>query len=101
MTLEFTYDEVSERLEQFVANFLSGEKDVKRKKVFPHYWIVSVPSKDFKVSITCECIGHFHGVEQWSAVVQELNGEKSKFLLFEEEIEKWALEQRKLKGITT
>jgi hypothetical protein len=65
----------------------------------PHYWIVSVPSKNFNVAINCECIGHFHGIEQWCAVVEESTGNKSNFLLFENEIEEWAAEQRKLRGI--
>lgn len=99
MSLKFTHDEVSTRYEQFVQSFMSAEKGVERTKLLPHFWIVSVPSKDFKVAITCECTGHFHGIEQWCAVVEEPNGEKSNFLLFEEEIEHWAAEQRKLKGI--
>ena len=97
--LEFTHDEVSERYEQFVSNFLSSEKDVTRNKLLPHFWIISVPSKNFQVSITCKCTGRFHGIEQWCAVVEEPNGDKSNILLFEEEIEKWALEQRKLRSI--
>lgn len=99
MTLKFTDDEISARYEKFVENFMSAEKDVKRTKLFPHFWIVSVPSKDFKVAITCQCTGHFHGIEEWCAIVEEPNGEKSNYLLFEEEIEQWASEQRKLRGI--
>jgi hypothetical protein len=99
MLLEFTHEEVSNRYKEFVRNFMSGERNVVRTNLLPHYWIVSVPSKDFKVAITCECTGHFHGIEQWCAVVEEPNGEKSNFPLFEEEIEKWAAEQRKLRGI--
>jgi hypothetical protein len=99
MSLTFTHDEISNRYEQFVKNFMSSEKDVERIKLLPHFWIVTVPSKDFKVSITCECIGHFHGIEEWCAVVEEPNGEKSNYLLFEEEIEQWSSEQRKLRGI--
>ena len=99
MTLEFTHDEIVARYEQFVKTFLSSEKDVKRTKMLPHFWIVAVPAKDFKVAITCECIGHFHGIEQWCAVVEEPNGEKNNYLLFEEETEQWASEQRKLRGL--
>lgn len=99
MSLSFTHDEISTRYENFVKHFMSAEKDVERTKILPHFWIVSVPSKDFKVAITCECTGHFHGIEQWCAIVEESKGEKSNYLLFEEEIEQWASEQRKLRGI--
>lgn len=94
MSLKFNYDEVSTRFEQFVKDFLSDEKGVERTKLLPHYWSVSVPSKEFKVVITCECTGHFHGIEQWCAVVEEPNGEKSNFLLFEKEIEQWVSEHQ-------
>ena len=99
MSLVFTHDEINNRYQDFVKSFLSAEKDVKRTQLLPQYWIVSVPSKDFKVAITCERIGHFHGIEQWFAVVEEPNGEKSNYLLFKEEIEQWASEQRKIRGI--
>lgn len=99
MSLIFTDDEISTRYENFVKQFMSAEKDVERTKLLPHYWIVSVPSKDFKAAITCECTGHFHGIEQWCAIVEEPNGVKGNYLLFEEEIEQWASEQRKLRGI--
>ncbi len=99
MSLKFTHDEISTRYELFVKDFMSAEMDVERTKLLPHFWIVSVPSKEFKVAITCECIGHFHGIEEWCAVVEEPNGEKSNYLLFEEEIEQWSSEQRKLRGI--
>lgn len=99
MSLKFTYDEISARFEKFVKDFMSAEKDVERTKLLPHYWIISVPSKNFKAAITCECIGHFHEIEEWCAVVEEINGEKSNFLLFEDEIEQWSLEQRKSRGI--
>jgi hypothetical protein len=100
MSLTFTYDEIEKKYLDFVEKFMSAEKDVKHIKLLPHYWVVSVPSKDFKVAITCDCTGHFHGIEQWCAVVEEPNGEKSNFLLFEEEIEEWAAEQRRLRGIS-
>lgn len=99
MPLTFSQEEISTRYEEFVENFMSGEKDVKRTKLLPHFWIVSVPKKDFKVAITCECIGRYHGIEEWCAVVEESNGEKSNFLLFEEEIKQWSSEQRKLSDI--
>jgi hypothetical protein len=99
MILTFTHDEISDRFESFVESFMSGELDVQRTKLLPHYWIVSVPSKDFQVAITCECIGHLHGIEQWCAVVEDSNGDKSNFLLFEDEIEAWAAGQRRLRGI--
>lgn len=99
MLLKFTHNEISTRFENFVKHFMSAEKDAERTKLLPHFWIVSVPSKNFKVTITCECTGHFHGIEEWCAIVEEPNGEKNNYLLFEEEIEQWASEQRKLKGI--
>jgi hypothetical protein len=99
MSLTFTHDEIEKKYQVFVEKFMSGEKGVERTKLLPHFWIVTVPSKDFKVVITCECISHFHGIEQWCAVVEEPNGEKTNFLLFEEEIEQWAAEQRRIRGI--
>lgn len=99
MPLKFTHEEISNRYEQFVNDFMSAENGVQRTKLLPHFWIVAVPSKEFKTAITCECIGHFHGIEEWCAVVEEPNGEKHNFMLFEEEIEQWASEQRKLRGI--
>lgn len=99
MPLKFTHDEISSRFEKFVMNFMSAEKDVERTKLLPHFWIFSISSKDFKVAITCECAGHFQGIEEWCAIVEEPNREKSNYLLFEEEIEQWASEQRKLRGI--
>lgn len=100
MSLEFTHEQIDKKYEDFVQKeFMSNEEGVKRTKLLPHFWIISVPEKDFKVAITCECIGRFHGIEEWAAVVEESNGEKSNFLLFKDEIEDWCIEQRKLRGI--
>lgn len=86
MTLKFSYDEISRRYKEFVANFLLDEKEVEKVQLLPHLWTVSVPSKKFSVTIACECVGHFHGIEEWCAVVKEPNGETSNYLLFEKEI---------------
>lgn len=77
MSLTFTYEEVSNRFDQFVRGFMSFEKDVEKTKLLPHYWIVSVPSKDFKVVITCECTNRFHGIEQWGLKQRNLRGMKN------------------------
>lgn len=97
MTLTFTYDEINNRYDKFVQNFMSGETNVERTQLLPRFWIVSVPSKGFRVSITCECTGLFHGIEEWCAIVEESNGEKTQFLLFEKEIDQWAVEIRRQK----
>jgi hypothetical protein len=80
-------------------DFLSGEENVQRTQLLPNVWIVSVPEKDFKVMIKLESVGSPYGFEEWIAVVEETDGEKSNYLLFEDEIENWLAEQRKLRGI--
>ncbi|ADU31004.1 hypothetical protein [Evansella cellulosilytica] len=97
---KFTHEDIEKRYLQFVKEeFLSDEEGVKRTELLPQFWVVTVPTKDFKVAITCECNNHFHGIEKWCAVVEEPNGEKSNFMLFEEEIEAWAQRERELRGI--
>lgn len=98
MTLKFTYDQISTRYEEFIKDFMSAEESVEKVELLPRLWVVAVPSKNFKVTISCECIGHIHGVEEWCAVAEEESGQKNNYLLFEEEIEKWLSEQRKIKG---
>lgn len=98
MSLKFEHDEIKLRFNEFIKNFLSDEKEIEKIEVLPNYWVVSVPSKDFKVTISCSCVGHFHGIEEWCAVVEEKNGEKNNFLLFQDEIRQWALNQ-KAKGL--
>lgn len=44
MTLKFSYDEISRRYKEFVANFLLDEKEVEKVQLLPHLWTVSVPS---------------------------------------------------------
>ena len=97
--LKFSYEEVNDRYEEFVKNFLADEQGVEKTKLLPRLYSVVVPSKDFSVMVTCENISNFDDVEQWAAVVEETNGEKCNFVLFEKEIEEWSREQRELKGI--
>lgn len=97
--LQFKHEEVKEGYQSFVNDFLSGEENVQRTELPLNVWIVSVPIKDFKVMITCECIRSPYGFDEWIAVVEEPNGEKSNFLLFEKEIENWLDKQRTLRGI--
>lgn len=88
--LHFTYEEVKLKFKEFVSNFLSGEVGVERTEIFPQVYIVVIPSADFKVLIKCEEIGD----GQWCAVVQEPSGDKTKYLLFKEEIDNWLDSQR-------
>lgn len=99
MTLKFTYDQIRERYEEFIKDFMSAEKNVEKVELLPRLWSVEVPTKNFSVTISCECTGHIRGIEEWCAVVEEQSGQKNNYLLFEAEIEKWLEEQRKLKGL--
>ena len=98
MTLEFTFEEIASKYQVFVSSFLSDETNVEKEEVLPRLWMVIQKEKDFKASIECKCIGKWHGIEQWCAVVTEPNGEEHNYMLFEEEIEGWAAEQRRLRG---
>src|SRR5574342_282654 len=99
MALEFQYEDIEAKYNAFVGDFLSCEKNVERHEIFPKVWVVSVPQKDFRVMITCKVRRSVFGFEEWLAVVEEPNGEKSSFVLFEEEIENWLAEQRRLRGV--
>jgi len=96
----FTHEQIEKKYKEFVKEeFMSNEKGVKRAEFLPRFWIISVPEKDFKVSITCKCIGRFHGIEEWAAVVEDPKGEKSNYLLFSDEIEAWSKREREIRGI--
>jgi hypothetical protein len=100
--LKFTDEQIKDRYNQFVNDFLKEENThVEKTEVLPRFWTVNVPDKGFNVTIECRQIGKFHGIEQWCAIVTEKNGERNNFLLFEKEIEQWAYEQRRLRGIET
>lgn len=99
MSLKFSHEEIVNRYESFVSGFLSEEIDVNKLEILPRLWFVEVPQKNFKVSIECKLTGHWHGIEEWCAIVTEPNGETSNYLLFEKEIEEWASEQRRLRGL--
>jgi hypothetical protein len=97
--LQFEFNEIKNRFQSFINEFLSGEENVQRVELPLNVWMVSVPAKNFKVMITCRSHRSPYGFEEWCAVVEEPNGERSNYLLFEEEIEDWLSEQRKLRGI--
>jgi hypothetical protein len=99
--LQFNYLDVKDRYNSFVSDFLNSEGNVQRTQLLPNVWSICLPDKDFKVLITCESIRSPYGFEEWLAVVEEPNGEKSNFLLFEDEIENWLAEQRRIRGIVT
>lgn len=99
MPLEFTREQIVNKFEHFVSEFLKEEENVERKEYLPRLWLINVPGKEFEATIECKCIGKWHGIEQWCAIVTEANGNESNFLLFEDEIQSWAKEQRRLKGI--
>lgn len=92
--LNFDYIEIKTKYEDFINNFLSEEKNVIKENVIQDFWTISVPEKNFKCSITCKCTGNRFGIEEWSAVVEEINGEKNIYPLFEKEIEKYLSEYR-------
>jgi hypothetical protein len=99
MNMQFKYEEVKARYQSFVNDFLNGEENVKKTELPLNVWLVTVPDKDFKVMITCKAERSPYGFDEWLAVVEEPNGEKSNFLLFQEEIENWLSEQRRLSEI--
>ncbi|MEH6957752.1 hypothetical protein [Neobacillus drentensis] len=99
MTLTFDYLDVKSRYNYFVNDFLSCEANVQKTQLLPNVWAVCVPDKDFKVMITLESIRSPYGFEEWLAVVKEPVGEKTNYLLFQDEIENWLAEQRRLRGI--
>ncbi|WP_368502829.1 hypothetical protein AB3N04_00390 (plasmid) [Alkalihalophilus sp. As8PL] len=97
--LTFSDEEILKRYELFVGNFLIDEEKVNRKEILPRLWSITVQGKDFNVTIELKNIGDWYGVAQWCAVVREPNGDQSNYLLFEREIEEWAAEQRKSRGL--
>ncbi|WP_100374756.1 hypothetical protein [Bacillus sp. FJAT-45037] len=97
--LTFSDEEILNRYELFVSQFLIGEEKVKRKEILPRFWTISVLEKDFNVSIELKNIGDWHGVAQWCAVVTEPSGDQSNYLLFDREMKEWATEQREIRGL--
>lgn len=96
MTLKFSYEEVKARYNEFIRNFLADENDITKEELLPSFWQVSVPSKNFNATISCERTENARGIEIWCAVVDD--GEKQYHSLFEQEIEEWLADQRKMKG---
>lgn len=97
--MAFSLEEVDARYNEFIRKFLSGEANVERTEVFPRFWTINVQGKDFSATIKLESRLSGYGFEEWMAIVEEPNGEKSNFLLFEEELEAWLAKQRKLRGL--
>lgn len=98
MTLKFSYEEVKARYNEFIQNFLVDENDIIKEELLPSFWKVSIPSKNFNATISCERTENARGIEIWYAVVEEEKGHKNEYSLFEQEIEEWLADQRKMKG---
>jgi len=100
LRLDWTYDEVKERYTKFVNDFMSNEKNVDKKEMLPNFWTVSIPSHNFNVTITCAYEKSTYGFEDWYAVVEETDGTKNNYRLFEEEINEWLKMKRIEKGLS-